>query len=271
MERPVPTYDELAAAHPPRSSWDVFGRDDQLGTINRPDPERVVAAGQLIRTGHRFNLDYPVSAFEPRPTGTRPATQHHVFANNEFHRDDWLDSFYLQSTSQIDSLRHIGHPEYGFYNGLSAAENTDASTRLGIHNWAESGIAGRGVLLDVARFFAAGGREEYDCETTVVLDVSTHWTRSRPPRVRWHGGDLHPRLRTEAGPRTTSRSRPRKQRASSSIAATSLPARPTRGDPAVVVGSRDRAGRQRHPGGRSRPGARVGFPSLRRAPRPTAA
>jgi kynurenine formamidase len=184
-----PKFDELASAEPPFSSWAVFGPGDELGSINRLTPERVAAAARLIRTGHRFNLDYAVNAFEPYPTGTRPPTRHHVFANNEFHRDDWLDSFYLQSTSQLDSLRHIGHPTHGFYNGLPAVENNDESTRLGIHNWAESGIAGRGVLLDVVRFFAAEGRE-YDCETTVVLDVATLDAIAAFQGVEWHGGDI---------------------------------------------------------------------------------
>ena len=185
----MPTYDQLGAARPPGSSWEVFGSGDELGTVNLLTPARVTAAAALIRSGERFNLDYPVNAFDPYPTGTRPATEHHVFANNEFHRDDWLDSFYLQSTSQLDSLRHIGHPEHGFYNGLPAEENTATSTRLGIHNYAEAGIAGRGVLLDVPRFFAAVGRE-YDCETTVPLDVATLDAMAASQGVQWWGGDM---------------------------------------------------------------------------------
>jgi kynurenine formamidase len=188
-QRHLPTYDQLGSATPAYSSWDVFGRDDQLGTINLLTPERVAAAARLIRTGRRFNLDHAVNAFDPYPTGTRPATEHHVFANNEFHRDDWLDSFYLQSTSQLDSLRHIGHPVHGFYNGLSAEDNTGASTRLGIHHWAESGIAGRAVLLDVSRFFAEQGRE-YDCESTVLLDVAMLEEIAQAQGVQWWGGDI---------------------------------------------------------------------------------
>lgn len=185
----MPTYDELAAADPPYSSWGHFGPEDELGTINFLTPQRVVAASRLIRDGRRFNLDHPVNAFEPYPTGTRPATQHHVFANNEFHRDDWLDSFYLQSTSQLDALRHIGHPRHGFYNRLAPADNDDASTRLGIHRWAESGIAGRAVLLDVSRHFARTGRP-YDCETTVVLDTAMLDEIAAAQGVEWHGGDM---------------------------------------------------------------------------------
>lgn len=185
----LPTYDELALADPPHSSWEVFGRSDELGTINLLTPSRVASAARLVRSGIRFNLDYPVNAFEPYPTGTRPPTQHHVFANNDFHRDDWLDSFYLQSTSQIDALRHIGHPVHGFYNGISTEENTQASTRLGIHKWAEAGIAGRGVLLDVQGFFAAEGRE-YDCETTVTLDAATLDAIAAFQGVELQGSDI---------------------------------------------------------------------------------
>lgn len=185
----MPTYDELAGHRPPYSSWDVFGRDDELGTINLLTPDRVAAAAQLVRTGDRINLDHPINAFEPYPTGTRPATEHRVFANNEFHRDDWLDSFYLQSTSQVDALRHIGHPQHGFYNGMSAQENTQDSTRLGIHRWAESGIAGRGVLLDVARYFEVE-RREYDVESTVVIDADMLDAIATHQGVDWWGGDL---------------------------------------------------------------------------------
>jgi kynurenine formamidase len=185
----LPTYDELAEAEVAGSSWDVFGRGDQLGTINLLTPQRVAAAARLVRTGRRFNLDHPVNAFEPYPTGTRHRTEHHVFANNEFHRDDWLDSFYLQSTSQLDSLRHIGHPEHGFYGGLPAADNNEGSTALGIHNWAQSGIAGRGVLLDLPRYFAAEGLP-YDCEQTIAVDDVLIDAVAQAQGVVWHGGDM---------------------------------------------------------------------------------
>lgn len=180
----MPTYDEIGG-----SSWEVFGRGNELGTVNFLTPERVAAAAGLIRTGRRFSLDYPVNAFEPYPTGTRHPTQHHIFANNEFHRDDWLDSFYLQSTSQLDSLRHIGHPKHGFYGGLPADENNENSIALGIHNWAESGIAGRGVLLDIPRFFAQEGKP-YSCEQTIALNEVTLEAIARSQNVHWQGGDM---------------------------------------------------------------------------------
>ncbi len=167
----------------------MFGRDDQLGTVNFLTAERVAAAARLIRTGRRFGLDHAVTAFEPYPTGTRHPLQHHVFSNNEWHRDDWVDSFYLQSSSQIDALRHIGHPQHGFYNGLSSEENGAESIALGVHNWAASGMAGRGVLLDVPRFFAENGMR-YDASSTIVIDAAMLDAIAGSQAVEWHGGDM---------------------------------------------------------------------------------
>jgi len=69
-----------------------------------------------------------------------------------------VDSFYMQSSSQIDSLRHVGHPEHGFYGGRAKEDVTEDGDVLGIQNFAQAGIVGRGVLLDVDRYVAAQGR-----------------------------------------------------------------------------------------------------------------
>jgi kynurenine formamidase len=117
----------------------------------------VAHAATLARAGRVFSLDYPVNAFEPFPSGTRHEMVHHTFANNVFHRDDYLDNFYLQATSQLDSLRHIGHPYHGFYQGVRTEDVTGENETLGIHHLARHGIVGRGVLLDVERFMAGRG------------------------------------------------------------------------------------------------------------------
>jgi kynurenine formamidase len=156
----VPTYRQLAERTdaPAGSSWNVFGPGDQLGTLNFLTPERVAASSRLVRRGAVFNLDYPLDAFVPPPVPIRSAVQHHIFQSNPNHRDDWLDSFYLQATSQIDGLRHMRHPSHGFYGGVSD-ENIDVGLpALGIQMVAERGIVGRGVLLDVERYRVETGR-----------------------------------------------------------------------------------------------------------------
>lgn len=183
------SFDELAAADPPGSSWGVFGPGDQLGTINFLTPARVAEAARSVRTGRRFGLDYALDAFEPYPTGTRRPLEHKLFSTNEFHRDDWLDSFYLQSSTQIDALRHIGHPEHGFYGGLRPNDNNADSTTLGIDNWARCGIVGRGVLLDAPRFFEGVGRP-YSTESTIALDADALDEIADAQGITWHGGEI---------------------------------------------------------------------------------
>ena len=190
MSADRPPFDAL----PSGASWEFHGAGDQLGTANALTADRVAAAARLIRTGRRFGLDYAVDAFEPYPTGTRKPLQHHVFANNEFHRDDWVDSFYLQSSSQLDALRHIGQPGRGFYGGLSPAENSADSTALGIHSYAEAGLAGRGVLLDLPRYFDREGLEfegaPYATERTIPVDAAMLDRIAASQGVEFRGGDL---------------------------------------------------------------------------------
>ena len=160
----VPSYAELLQRTdgPAGSSWGVFGADDELGMLNFLTPEATLGAARLVRTGRTFNLDYPINAFVPSIAGTRPATAHHLFANNPNHRDDWLDSFYLQSTSQVDGLRHIRAPQHGFYNGVGDDQVSLAwpdRPALGVQLLAEKAIAARAVLLDAKRHFETRGEE----------------------------------------------------------------------------------------------------------------
>lgn len=155
--RKPPSYAELMLAEPPGSAWDYFGRDDQLGTINFLTPDVRRRAANLIRAGRTINLDYSLSEFDPFPSGTRPGNSHHLFSNNPWHFDDWLDSFYLQATTQIDALRHIGYPGAGWFGGREREQIEPDNEILGIQKWAEVGIVGRGVLLDVERHLRDAG------------------------------------------------------------------------------------------------------------------
>ncbi|GAA5128476.1 cyclase family protein [Pseudonocardia adelaidensis] len=179
----TPTYEELTRRvdAPPGSSWGLFGRCDQLGTLNFLTEDRTAAAAGLVRRGATFNLDYPLNTFVPSISGTRPATEHHIFSNNPHHRDDWLDSFYLQSTSQVDGLRHIRHPRHGFYGGVPDGAVAEGTADLGIHLLAEKAIAGRGVLLDAVRYHDSIG-------DPLTLGKLTRFTPHDLDRVAEHCG-----------------------------------------------------------------------------------
>jgi kynurenine formamidase len=130
-------------------AWGVFGSDDELGTINLLTPARVRAAATEIQSGVMFNLSLPLNLPKPSRWSRRTPYRHQVFNLDRNTQDDIVDNFYLQASSQWDALRHIAAREFGYYNGVSQELAGPNGQSLGIDRWAEHGIAGRAVLLDV--------------------------------------------------------------------------------------------------------------------------
>lgn len=163
-----------------RSAWGVYGADDQLGALNLLTPERVAAAARTVISGERFSLGLPLNLPDP-PFYGRRAFEHHVIDTYPgMVVDDSLDSFYPQSSSQIDGLSHFAHPVHGFYNEHTR-EQVGAGA-LGIDVQGAVGIVGRGVLLDVARWAEAQG-EPLGASTSISADVLRH-------TAAWHGVDF---------------------------------------------------------------------------------
>jgi kynurenine formamidase len=143
-------------------NWGRWGEDDQLGTLNLLTPERTQRAAALVRDGRAFSLSLPLGRGAPT-LGTRaPAvvtllasaadaelghpTVHGVQATDE------VMTAPLQTATHVDGLAHIAH-EGTMYNGFWAGTVSarDGAIRLGGEVIAR-GLAGRGVLVDVARF-----------------------------------------------------------------------------------------------------------------------
>ena len=159
LQERLPAFGELPIKpdHPPRSAWGVFGDDDQIGTLNLLTPERVAAAARLVKTGRVFAMNWELE-FPSPPLFDRRALRHTIKRRRRHVFDDVYDDFNTQSSSQWDGLRHNGHKQYGFYNGVTGDQIADeANTRNGIHHWARRGVAGRGVLIDFPRFAATHG------------------------------------------------------------------------------------------------------------------
>jgi hypothetical protein len=159
----LPVFEKTGDAH----TWNVWGEGDQLGSLNHLTPERVLAASQLVRKGRVINLNLRLDQPNPslgRDDGRR-AYEHHIYINRGG-RDDSLDQFYLQFSTQLDGLRHVRYREYGYYGGLQDAEVDQG--RLGMENFAEHGIVGRGVLIDLPKFMANRGTP---IDATVRLEV----------------------------------------------------------------------------------------------------
>jgi kynurenine formamidase len=154
----VPEYADLPHFDrtPEKHAWGVFGKDDQLGTINHLTPDRVVAAAKLVRTGKVINLSLPLNFPTTLYNGTTRAGYQHKMTVNRGGRDDLLDNFAMQGSSQWDGLRHVRYREYGYYGGRQD-EDVDGKGELGIEHWAGHGIIGRGVLMDAVRFHEERG------------------------------------------------------------------------------------------------------------------
>ncbi len=146
-------------------NWGKWGSDDELGTLNYITPERIAAACRLATTGKVFALGIPLDRngpqsgtrqrFNPihtmfRDGGDAPKTAAEVKAMEGYGgSDDWI-VMPLQCVTQWDSLAHIFY-EGKMYNGYDAALVTSSGAAKNSIDKTKSKLAGRGVLLDVAR------------------------------------------------------------------------------------------------------------------------
>ena len=185
----LPSYKDLPVkpGAPAGSSWGLFGDDDQLGTLNLLTPERVAAAAKLVRKGAVFPLNLRIDEPNP-PLYGRGAVRHHLL-EGEVSRDDYMDNFYPQASSQWDSMRHILHPREGFYSGAPREEIVSGGGRLGIENMARRGIAGRGVLLDLGRYLVSQGTP-LDCSRDQTISPTQLDACARAQGVSVQAGDI---------------------------------------------------------------------------------
>lgn len=187
----LPTYDELPRldALGLRHAWGVFGPDDELGTINLLTPERVRDAARLVRTGRTRGLTRPLDQFDP-PFYGRERMRHTVFRVDRNYWDDRLDNLQLQASTHWDGLRHVQARELGFWGGLTDdARLTPDGGPLGIERWAERGVMGRGVLLDLVPVLEEDGAG-YDPFVSRSIGPEILEAAARRERVELRPGDI---------------------------------------------------------------------------------
>jgi kynurenine formamidase len=181
---------------PPGSTWGDYGVDDQLGRLNLLTAEKVRQGVAEVQEGLRFclslPLDYPGGSvlnkrrFAPvlKPTSRdgSPTLNFALARENADFTDvvcDDVVELYLQYSTQWDAFAHIGShfdadgdgvAEMVYYNGYRAGreiqgpeEHPEGGGRsfvqaLGIQNFAECGIQGRGVMVDLVAHFGDGHR-----------------------------------------------------------------------------------------------------------------
>jgi Putative cyclase len=150
-----PDYDDLPldAVFGMRHSWGYLDRN--IGTLSQVSPAAVLSAVSTVQLGETITLNLPLDEIDP-PLFGRPRYEHRVYATERNIFEDELNRWNPQSASQWDGFRHVRARESGFYGGVTDLDRSGDA--LGVEHLAARGIAGRGVLVDVAGWAEAVGR-----------------------------------------------------------------------------------------------------------------
>ncbi|KAK0493304.1 hypothetical protein EDD18DRAFT_1406232 [Armillaria luteobubalina] len=202
----LPTFDELPMFKNHKGcAWQVWGPDDQLGTINLLSAEVVrTAASDEIKTGQTVSLNWPLN-FPSKPMFRRRSPE--ILVIDKYGRATRDDEIHInsQSGTQWDGMRHFGLIDYEiFYNNthidsipagsirISDPNNINPNHKhLGIQNWSNHGICGRGVLLDLVRYYTLGGNPlPYDPWTTHPITVKELEACAAHQGVKFRRGDI---------------------------------------------------------------------------------
>lgn len=162
-ETPVPTLDELLADAP--KNWGKWGADDEVGGLNYLDASQVLRGVAEVKEGKIITLQRQIGDPNGDPVwpGRTPAERTQILDESSWdgdgapdypgglhYADDKINAF-LQGSTQYDAL---GHLWYGgqIWNGYDARTTVGGLDKASVAPIAERGIAGRGILLDMARF-----------------------------------------------------------------------------------------------------------------------
>jgi kynurenine formamidase len=169
----LPDYGSLPRRAGLPSSWGIWGPDgtDVFGCLNLLTPERVVEAARLVTCGSVFALNWSMRLPDPPMFERQPFSHDVTGGPTSTSHDDVLHNWNTQSSSQWDGFRHIRNhaaredePGTGHYGAVPDDEH-------GIHHWAQRGIVGRGVLVDIGRWRERVGRPlRYDRPDPIDAD-----------------------------------------------------------------------------------------------------
>jgi hypothetical protein len=92
---------------PGGNAWGLFGKNDELGMLNRFTPETTLAATKEIIHGIRVSTDWALDMPKVPCFGRQQFHQHIHHKNPRTVNDDIL-TLNTQSSSQWDGFRHFG-------------------------------------------------------------------------------------------------------------------------------------------------------------------
>jgi kynurenine formamidase len=166
------TVEEFDRLYEEVKSWKRWGVDDERGSLNNANAERVVHAARLVRSGRTVSLARTLDT-TPGPDNQKPALHYMTqlgdteISEPRVNMDFIGTDFHGKSVTHIDALCHCNFRGQ-LYNGVSA---TDAISSKGASFGSvmalRDGIVSRGVLMDVPR---AQGKEWLEAGTAVTPD-----------------------------------------------------------------------------------------------------
>ncbi|KAB5560334.1 putative cyclase-domain-containing protein [Coniochaeta sp. 2T2.1] len=189
-----PDFDSVprVEGQPQGNAWALWGREDELGTLNLLTPEVILAASREVSLGKSIQLDLRLDHFEHGIAGRERFEQVIVDFKEKCkgHGDydivahDDVIKMNTQSSSQWDGLRHVGHQETGiYYNGMKHREIDE--------HWVNNGgIVGRGILLDYTRWRAETGQEPSTVNARTAITVDELEQVAAYQNTEFHTGDI---------------------------------------------------------------------------------
>ena len=159
----VPELTELLADAP--TNWGKWGADDEVGALNYLSAAEVLRGVAEVKEGKVITLQRQIGDPKGDPVwpGRTPAERTQILDESSWdsgdapaypgglhYADDKINAF-LQGSTQYDAL---GHLWYGgkIWNGYDARTTVGGLDKASVAPIAERGVAGRGILLDMARF-----------------------------------------------------------------------------------------------------------------------
>lgn len=148
-------------------NWGKWGADDEVGALNYLTPDVILSAMRSVKSGKTFTLQLKMAdpAGDPVWPGAGRSGAVRVNIIDEGHwigekgpaypggwhvADDYM-TVYPQGSTQYDALGHVWH-DGKIWNGFDAKSTIGGMSKASVFPIAERGIAGRGILLDIARW-----------------------------------------------------------------------------------------------------------------------
>ena len=152
---PELTRHEFDALFESVKAWGRWGEDDERGALNLITAERVAAAARLVRDGTTVHLGLPLDTHEsehnPAPAVHRmtllPDTDIGL-GSIRFVKDAVEVDYHNDGHSHMDALCHVTF-RGALYDGRPADRVSAEGAGVNAIDAAESGLVGRGVLLDI--------------------------------------------------------------------------------------------------------------------------